>query len=32
MRAFSLVEVADEAESGDDVDLITLANEKPSER
>jgi hypothetical protein len=32
MRAFSLVEVEDETEAGDDVDLITLANEKPSER
>jgi hypothetical protein len=32
MRAFSLVEVEDEAEAGDDVNLITLAEEKPSER
>jgi hypothetical protein len=32
MRAFSLVEVEDEAEAGDDVDLIMLAKETPKKR
>jgi hypothetical protein len=32
MRAFSLIEVEDEAEAGDEMNLITLAKEKPDER